>query len=401
VHRALRRFAALLVLAVPISFIGSASATWGPPARVPPPLPRDFVASPLAVEAAAEERTESAVVLVVLDGVRWQEFFGGADRALLRERGMNPVSFAGPRALLPNVAHALDMGAVAIGGPRGPEIAATGPRFISMPGYLEIFDGRPDPGCEANDCVRPPVRTIVDDVLDASDVDGTEAAVVASWPNIARAAAADPSRVVISAGRHRVERENVLRADESTAALLDRGRRARAFPGEGDYRPDAITARIALQVLAVERPRFLFVGLGDADEYGHRNDYMGYLQAVHASDAFLGELFATLGGMGARGKHTTVLVTADHGRAYGFKDHGARYPESGRVWLLAAGGDVHGRGAVAASRRHTLSDVAPTVMALLGMHSEGEPIPEIAAGRPSGSPAAWFTPPTAGTRAGP
>ena len=42
-------------------------------------------------------------------------------------------------------------------------------------------------------------------------------------------------------------------------------------------------------------PRFLFVGLGDADEYGHRNDYHGYLEAVHASDAFLGELFATIG----------------------------------------------------------------------------------------------------------
>jgi arylsulfatase A-like enzyme len=114
---------------------------------------------------------------------------------------------------------------------------------------------------------------------------------------------------------------------------------------------------------------------------------MGYLEAVHASDAFLGDLFATLDGMGERGRHTTVLVTADHGRSYAFKDHGARYPESGRVWLLAAGGDVHGHGLLAASRRHTLSDVAPTVLALLGVHAEGDPIPEIA--------------PVAGTRPGP
>ena len=161
----------------------------------------------------------------------------------------------------------------------------------------------------------------------------------------------------------------------------------KAFPGEGDYRPDALTARVALDVLATERPRFLFVGLGDADEYGHRNDYRGYLEALHASDAFLGDLFATLDRMGARGRHTTVLVTADHGRAYGFKDHGPRYPESGRVWLVAAGGDVKGHGLVAASRRHTLSDVAPTVRALLGIGGEGRPIPEVAAfaGTPGGS----------------
>jgi hypothetical protein len=47
---------------------------------------------------------------------------------------------------------------------------------------------------------------------------------------------------------------------------------------------------------------------------------------------------------------------------------------------------VRGRGLVAAPHRHTLSDVAPTVRALLGIEGqsgargareEGEPIPEI------------------------
>jgi hypothetical protein len=83
--------------------------------------------------------------------------------------------------------------------------------------------------------------------------------------------------------------------------------------------------------------------------------------------------------MGARGRHTTVLVTTDHGRAYGFRNHGAKYPESGRVWLVAGGGDIHGRGLVAAARRHTLSDIAPTVRALLGIRGPGEPIAEIVA----------------------
>ena len=387
-HRALRRFAALLVLAIPVSFIGRAGATWGasPSPPVPPREAHPFEATPGAAARDAEERAESAVVLVVLDGVRGQEVFGGADRALARERGMNPLAWAGPRALMPNLQRLLESRAIALGAPgHGPEIAASGPQFISMPGYLEIFAGRPDPACESNECARPPGRSLVDDVLDSSGAD--DVAVVSSWPNIARAASSDVTRVVVSAGRRRLERGDVLRDDEATAAELERGGRARAFPGEGDYRPDAITARVALRVLATERPRLLFVGLGDADEYGHRNDYRGYLEALHASDAFLGDLFATLDQMGARGRHTTVLVTADHGRAYGFKDHGPRYPESGRVWLVAAGAGVKGHGVVAASRRHTLSDVAPTVRALLGMGGEGKPIPEVAAspGTPGGS----------------
>jgi hypothetical protein len=198
---------------------------------------------------------------------------------------------------------------------------------------------------------------------------------------------------VLTAGRKLVDREDLLRSDAPTGRLLDEGARAPSFPGQGDYRPDVFTSRLALRRLAVSRPRFLFVGLGDADEYAHRSDYAGYLQAVHASDAFLGDLTTLLRSMGARGRHTTVLVTADHGRAHNFTDHGARYPESGRVWLVAAGADVAERGLVAASR-HTLSDVAPTVLALLGiteiagaarMSLEPEhaaaPIPEIIAQR--------------------
>lgn len=378
-HRALRRFAALLVLAIPVSFIGRAGATWGasPSIPVPPREARSFETTPGASERGSEERAESAVVLVVLDGVRWQEVFGGADRALATDRGLNPLAWASPRSLMPNLQRLLDTRAIALGAPgRGVAITATGPQFISMPGYLEIFSGHPAPGCDSNDCARPAGHTVVDDVLESSGAD--DVAVVSSWPSIARAASADPSRLVVSAGRKRVERRDVLRADEGTASQLDRGGRAKPFPGEGDYRPDAITAPVALRVLATEHPRFLFVGLGDADEYGHRNDYHGYLEAVHASDAFLGDLFATLDQMGARGRHTTVLVTADHGRAYDFKDHGGRYPESGRVWLVAAGGDVQGHGLVSASRRHTLSDVAPTVRALLGIGGEGEAIPEVA-----------------------
>jgi hypothetical protein len=38
---------------------------------------------------------------------------------------------------------------------------------------------------------------------------------------------------------------------------------------------------------------------------------------------------------------------------------------------------VHGHGLLPASRRHTLSDVAPTVRALLGIAGDGHPIDEV------------------------
>jgi hypothetical protein len=387
VHSALRRFAALFVLATPIALSGATSGAASMRATLLRQA-RTLTTSPLPTARVEDERAESAVVLVVLDGVRWQEVFGGVDRTLARRHGVSPSSWPNPADLMPNLHRLVDAEGLAIGAPgHGAEITASGPQFISMPGYIEIFAGRPDLGCFRNDCVPAPMRTIADEVRDSGDT--RDVALVTSWPNIARAASTEPG-FVLTAGRKLVDREDVLRADASTASMLDEGAHAPSFPGWGDYRPDAFTGRLALRRLAVSRPRFLFVGLGDADEYAHRNDYAGYLKAVHASDTFLGDLTTLLRSMGARGRHTTVLVTADHGRARNFIDHGPQFPESGRVWLVAAGADVADRGLVAASR-HTLSDVAPTIRALLGIGSgsanadsserASSPIPEIVAQR--------------------
>jgi hypothetical protein len=399
VHFVIRRLAALSVLVLPVSITGLVDPTWGA-SRVAPESHREAhslsMSSP-ATERADEERAESAVILVVLDGVRWQEVFDGADRAFARQRRANQFAWDNPRDLMPNLYRLIDgapangSNGIAIGAPgHGAEISATGPQFISLPGYLEIFSGKPDFRCGRNDCVPAPMRTIADQVRDASGVD--DVSVIASWPNIARAASSDSdrggdaqsgaSRFVMTAGRSLVHGQEALRADSLTASLVDQGARATAWPGEGDYRPDALTRRIALRRLAVARPRFMFVGLGDADEYAHRGNYRAYLDSIHESDAFLGDVLATLRTMGARGRHTTLLVTADHGRARDFVDHGRQFPESGRVWLVAAGGDVQARGLVSASRRYTLSSVAPTVRALLGIsEGAGEPIVEIASGR--------------------
>ena len=381
-HTVIRRLAALSVLAIPVAL---AADTWGA-SRIRPPLAREarvLTMTPLATRAVDDgtddERSESAVVLVVLDGVRWQEIFNGIDPAMARQRRMTGGE-ADPRSLMPNLHRLIESDGLAIGAPgHGGEISATGPQFISLPGYIEIFAGKPDFGCYRNDCAPAPARTVADQVEDASGVD--DVALVASWPNIARAASAVPG-FALTAGRKLVAREDTLRGDPATARLLDQGARASAFPGDGEYRPDSFTKPIALRVLASARPRFLFVGLGDADEYAHRNDYRGYLGALRSSDEFLGALTETLHSMGSRGRHTTVLVTTDHGRAYNFMDHGPASPESGRVWLVAAGPDVRGRGLVAAGRHHTLSDVAPTVRALLGIgEGDAPPIPEIVSAR--------------------
>jgi arylsulfatase A-like enzyme len=293
-------------------------------------------------------------------------------------------------ALMPHL-HALvaDRGS-ALGAPgQGPPIAASGPNFVSLPGYTEIFTGHSRHACADNDCAPTRAPTVMDEAR-ARSSRPSDVAVFASWEKIERAASADPASLVVSTGRSFRSHEESLRDDDTMRSALQQGAHADAFPGHDDFRPDRFTSALALRYLETQRPRLMFLGLGEPDEYAHRGDYAGYLASLRAADATLGDLFAVLGRMGPRGEHTTVIVTADHGRGRDYRVHGRAFPESGRVWLVAAGGGIEARGLSHATRPHHLADVAPTVRALLQLPTDvaptaGAPIDELFAAPPERS----------------
>jgi hypothetical protein len=297
---------------------------------------RDEARSRVAEEA-------HAVVLVTVDGVRWQEIFDGVDPVLGDAAGVPPGPAREAAALTPNFHRLFFEGGTALGDPRrGAPLRASGPHFVSLPSYVELMTGRAS-GCVDNDCEPHVAWALADAIAVASPREG--AAVFASWERIARAVPARVASVFRSAGRAPGDVDG-------------------PFPGQGEYRPDRRTAALALDHLERARPRFLWVALGDTDEHAHRGDYGAYLGALRDADAFVGALAARLEAMGDRGARTSILVTTDHGRDAGFTDHGG--PASGSVWLLARGGPVAKRGALPLARPRHLVDVAPTVRALLG-----------------------------------
>jgi hypothetical protein len=305
------------------------------------------------------------VVLVTLDGVRWQDVLDGAEP-------------------LPGLRRLMARGVV-LGGDDAPMVAS-GPEFVSLPGYEEIFTGHA-PRCADNGCRRASRPTLLDELRAHDRLLGDEIAVIASWERLARVAALDPRGLTISTGRHGGVSRSRLRVDDAAARLLDEAGRADAFPGHDDYRPDRYTAALALAYLRATRPRLLVVGLGDTDEHAHRGDRAGYLEALRAADAFVAALGATLDTLGDYGARTTIVVTTDHGRARDFVEHGARAPESGRVWLAMAGGGIDARGLGRAGRTARLADVAPTLRLVLGLPPDGS----AGAGEPLVAPAALAT----------
>lgn len=329
-HKAVR--AALFGL--PLCFSSCAGA--------PLPSRSDAAGAPVpALRTVGDARLDN-VVLVTLDGVRWQEIFTGADPALADQAGLPRGPHRSARDLTPNL-HRLffDEGTV-LGDPRiGEPFLASGPRYVSLPAYVEIMTGAVS-GCTGNDCQPSVPWTIADEIARRTPEQG--AAVFSSWGTIARTVAA-VENVFLAAGR---------RPDEQ----------APAYPGHGDYRPDHRTAALALEHLRRRRPGLLWVALGDTDEWAHRRDYRGYIDALRFADTFLGELCAHLDEMGDYGARTAVVVTTDHGRDASFADHGG--PDSAAVWLMVRGRSLSAKGATPLSSPRHLRDIAPTIAALRG-----------------------------------
>ncbi|HEY6723225.1 MAG TPA: alkaline phosphatase family protein [Polyangiaceae bacterium] len=313
-----------------------------------------------------EAATDPVTVMVVLDGVRWQEIFHGVDRARARRLNLRPET---ARQLLPNLYRLIDDHGCVLGAPgAGSLVSASGPDFLSLPGYTEIFSGAAPVDCPDNECGRVHQVTIADQVAQLGQ-SPADVAVISSWPKVALAASHAPEHLLISAGRSEAENAHVLRQYPAVWQAYLAGARAKPAPGWGEFRPDRHTAALALDYLRHAEPRFLFVGLGETDEYAHRNDYRSYLSALRDADRVVGRIYEVLERAARRGATTLLFVTSDHGRAE-FAHHGKAYPESARTWLVAAGSAVRARGVVRSPEPRRLADLAPTLRALWGFEGE-------------------------------
>ena len=295
---------------------------------------------------------ESPVVLVTIDGVRWKEIFEGSDPTL---SSGPPVAAS---ALAPNLYRLGSERGAFVGAPGRGTIAASGPNYISLPGYTEIFAGRPSMACQRNDCSRTVLPTVLDEARSA----GATVAAFSSWSTVELAVTATPGTFPMSCGR-------------KGGDAID------PSPGHGDYRPDRVTADFALTHFEVEKPDVFYLGLGDSDEYAHAGNYEGYIGAIKHADGVLGRLVSILDRMGERGRRTHIFVTADHGRADDWRNHGTM-PEAARVWMVAAGPHVRARGMVASLTERRLSDIAPTMRRVMGLTPDaseraGRPIEEL------------------------
>lgn len=344
----------------------------------------------------------SNVVLVVIDGARWQEVFRGGDCGLmtgaqgvgdtlaLRAAYCRPAAESARAALMPFLWGTVARQGIILGDrDRGSVARISNTMKFSYPGYNEILTGAADPRIDRNGFGPNPNVTVYEWLAHRPGFAG-KVRVWGTWDvfdaifNEPRAGIPVRSGWDVPFPRARDAGETELDALWATAT-----RHWDHMP------PDAFLQRAVLKSLQHDRPRVLFVGFGESDEWAHDRRYDRYLGSLHDADGYLAQLWRTLQEMPTYRGRTTLLVVTDHGRGRTterWTDHGREVDGAEEIWFAALGPGIPAAGAVQGGAPMVQAQVAATLAALLGERWAGL--------NAAAAPAVDFRsyPPTASTR---
>ena len=125
----------------------------------------------------------------------------------------------------------------------------------------------------------------------------------------------------------------------------------------------------AQTVIANDAPDLLTFYLPEVDSAGHSGNWNSYVSAIQNADQIVGDLWDLLQSDPSYAGRTTMIVTNDHGRHwFNFQGHGDSCTGCQTIQFLAIGPPIR-RGFVSNTQR-TIPDITPTLGALLGFHTE-------------------------------
>jgi len=331
-----------------------------------------------AGSAQARPQTATNVVLVLVDGVRWQEVFRGADCSFIEDREKGKVAdsagfrrrfcrdslIAARQALMPFLWTTIaEQGALFGDRDQGVPAAITNSMKFSYPGYNEILTGVADPRIDKNDFGLNPNVTVFEWLAGRPGFRGRVRA-WGSWDVFDPIFNEPRSGIPVRAGWETPFPGARNDAERELNALWATTTRHWAY-----MPPDAFLQRAVLQSLRTDRPRILFVGFGEPDEWAHDERYDNYLHTIQATDAYLRELWGWIERTPGYAGKTTLLLTTDHGRGRehrNWSDHGREVDGAEEIWFAALGPGVPRLGHLRTGAPITQAQVAATVAALVG-----------------------------------
>jgi hypothetical protein len=347
----------------------------------------------LNAQTASRALKTKAVVLIVMDGFRWQEVFQGAagdllnakyggaqDEAELKKEFWRPTPEERREAMMPFL-----WGVVAKRGQiygnqtKGSVAQVTNGFKFSYPGYNEMSTGYPDKRINSNEYGPNPNMTVFE-YLNGRPAFHDQVAVFATWNAFNDIFRNGRSGLFIRAGWNLPWAAQLNEREQRLKTLYQTTTRV-----EDDDVFDSFTHADLMDYLGGgHSPKALFVGYGGTDDWAHEGKYDLVLEAAHQDDQHIKELWELMQANPAYRDQVTFIITTDHGRGSGLKqwrDHDYNVAGAENIWIAVMGPDTPAKGEMSSVPRVTQSQIAATIAALLGEDYRAA-VPQAAAALP-------------------
>lgn len=334
-----------------------------------------------------KQKTEN-VILITLDGMRWQEVFNGADSSFMRqqqhlkddklkEKFWRADAGERRKALMPFFWNTLAAKGQLYGNRAlGCNVNVTNNQWFSYPGYNEILTGHADnERIHSNDKIYNPNINVLEFINSQPGFRGKVAA-FSSWDVFPYIINDKRSGVMVSSGLVEANGANLTEREKALNHIMN------SIPNPlGDIRLDAFTFYMGLEYMKKNKPRVIYFAFDETDDFAHAGEYAAYLNSAHYTDRFIGELWEYLQSDPTYKNKTTMILTSDHGRGTNSEDwkhHGQKIAEADQIWMAVIGPDTPAAGEVKGSCQYYQNQVAKTMAAFLGLdYKNDKPVGEV------------------------
>jgi hypothetical protein len=327
----------------------------------------------LLFKIEAKAQTEK-IVIVTLDGMRWQEVFKGADTALMAtKRYVSDSSELATefwdndlnsrrKKLFPFLWNVISREGQILGNrDYGNNVNCANRYKFSYPGYNEIFTGYPDTLVNSNNKIWNSNINVLE-YLHLQGGYKDKIAVFATWDVFPFIFNKKRSGIYVNA-----DRDSLLFPDRTLNLINDMQYLTTRPIG---VRPDVFTYFAAREYLKIYKPDVLYIAFDETDDFAHAGKYDQYLMAAHAEDNMLADLWSLLQQMPEYKNKTTLIVTTDHGRGdidrNDWRHHGEKIKEADQIWIAAIGSGIPAKGEINKADQIYQSQISATIAELLG-----------------------------------
>ena len=325
----------------------------------------------------AQHKTKN-LIIVTLDGMRWQEVYRGADSSLinskfttdkddLRKKYWTADINERRKLLFPFLWNVISKQGQLYGNRDvGNKDEVANSYHFSYPGYNEIFTGFPDSRMNTNDAINNPNINVLEYINKQKGFEGKVIA-FSSWERFPQILNVGRSGLPVYSGYADFKNAD---ANQSLKYLNELQHNVPAYLGDST-RLDFLTYEFSKEYIKQYKPRVLYMAFDETDDMAHAGNYKSYLDRAQQEDGYISALWKMLQADPFYKDNTTLLITTDHGRGNEpldkWRDHGADVKGSENTWFAVIGPDTAPTGEIKTPTITYHKQLAQTMAQLLGL----------------------------------